>query len=488
MDFRQISLLKKRWPGLATSFRKSDSLVGILTSYARKHSLDILLVVAIALLAAFASYQVAQRLDSTIVENQAFNVWFDADVPRVFANMTDWSSDHERTKVHPLFSIIALPSVSIVKTVLNVDPLTAVRLVIAAVAALWLGALLIVLRLMGCRRLDATIFSIVGATSAAAMFWFVVPETYPFGSLSILVALCLVALSQYRKLSALWYTLVSALTLSFTTTNWMVGILATMTNYRWKRALQITVNAFCLVVVLWGVQKFIIPSADFFIGDREEKKFIFLQLSSRPLHVLKSFVSHTMIMPAIELVTNRKNPDWPMMLTQRSLPGSASLWGTIAVVLWTALLGLGIWGFFSAKQHRKLRWVLGLTILGQLALHAIYGKETFLYALHFAPLLVILAAFSTLTPARPIALVLAGMLILTAGVNNSLQFSKAAEFVHTHGSPRHRVLGQMQLRPNDPWLRGMGHVVLAAPGSSEVDKAYHEPGGSFSPSVKNGVS
>ena len=35
----------------------------------------------------------------------------------------------------------------------------------------------------------------------------------------------------------------------------------------------------------------------------------------------------------------------------------------------------------------------------------------------------------------------------------------------------------------DPWPRSAGHVVLATPGSSEADKAYHEPGGSFSPAV-----
>lgn len=46
---------------------------------------------------------------------------------------------------------------------------------------------------------------------------------------------------------------------------------------------------------------------------------------------------------------------------------------------------------------------------------------------------------------------------------------------------RQDVLAAMQSRPNDPWPRGQGHVVLAVPGSLERAKAYHEPGGSFSP-------
>jgi len=47
----------------------------------------------------------------------------------------------------------------------------------------------------------------------------------------------------------------------------------------------------------------------------------------------------------------------------------------------------------------------------------------------------------------------------------------------------------MRERPADPWPRGVGHVILAPPGSREEWKSYHEPGGSFSPTVGSfGVS
>ena len=53
----------------------------------------------------------------------------------------------------------------------------------------------------------------------------------------------------------------------------------------------------------------------------------------------------------------------------------------------------------------------------------------------------------------------------------------------TAAEPNQRqvVLEAMQRRPDDPWPRGTGHVLLAAPGSREVNKGYYEPGGSFSP-------
>lgn len=50
-------------------------------------------------------------------------------------------------------------------------------------------------------------------------------------------------------------------------------------------------------------------------------------------------------------------------------------------------------------------------------------------------------------------------------------------------SERTLVKKAMVLRSDDPWPRGMGHIVYAWPGSKESDKGYEEPGGSFSPSV-----
>jgi hypothetical protein len=50
---------------------------------------------------------------------------------------------------------------------------------------------------------------------------------------------------------------------------------------------------------------------------------------------------------------------------------------------------------------------------------------------------------------------------------------------------RQIVLRAMQLRPDDLWPRAGGHVPLGIPGSPRNQKAYHEPGGSFSPSPRS---
>ena len=456
----------------------------------RQYWPDLLILVTLFTTAIFLVYQGSRLINTAILDRKAFDVWFDADLYRVFSNMTDRGSDHYRTRVHPIFSLIAFPPVSLLAQGLDLGPVAAVRAVIAIVAALWSATLFTLLRLLGCLRADAVLFSLLANVSASAVFWFIVPETYQFGSLSILLALGFVALTEYRQFSSLWYIGISALTLSVTTTNWMAGILLTAVSLSKKKALQVTINAFCLVVLLWGVQKALFSSAEFFLGVKEEKKYIAPFDPAGPIHAFKSFVAHTIVMPSIDVTENmRRVSRWPMLSIQASVPGSGSAWGAIAVVAWTALLGLGIWGFFAYRRHTKLRIVLALTLLGQLLLHAVYGTETFLYSLHFLPLLILLAAFSTFTRARPVALLLTAILVVTAGTNNFIQLNKTAEIVDANAPQRYQVLHQMQQRPTDPWPRGSGHVVLAEPGILEADKAYYEPAGSFSPSVGSfGVS
>ena len=453
----------------------------------RQYWQDILIIIILAIATAIALTYASNLINPVIYSKN--DLWFESDIGRVFSNMTDRGGNHYRTSVHPIFSLIAHLPVYLLKLA-GLETITAVRTVIVSVACLWISTLYILLRLIVIRRFDCVLFSILGVTSAAALFWFTVPETYSFGSLTILLALCFAAVTEYRQVSQFWYVIVSALTLSMTTTNWLVGIITTLVNHPWKRTLQITVNAFSVVVLFWSVQKVLFKNTVFFIAGREEKKYLLQSGSGGFLQVLKSFVSHTMVMPALNIVSDKyEPPHGPILVTQISAPGSGSIWGLVAVVLWTALLGLGVWGFFATKKHLKLRLVLGLVLLGQLLLHTVYGDETFLYALHFIPLLIVLAAFSLLTPARLVALGLTGALIVCAGINNSLQFKQATDFLQNSAPNRYQVIGQMQQRPQDLWSRGTGHVVLAAPGSREVDKAYHEPGGSFSPSVGSfGVS
>ena len=221
--------------------------------YLRKVWLDLLVLIFLTIIIASITYSNSQRIPAVL--SHEGDVWFESDTRRVIDDMTNRSANHWRTNTHPLFPLVTYIPTKLVMKVFNLKAVEAVMLIIAALASMWISTLYVLLRLIGIRSLEATLFTFLGIVSAASIFWFAVPETYSFGSLSILIVLVIVVLSQKRDISSIWYAIVSALSLSFTVTNWSAGIVATLVNFPWKKALQITINAFCIVIVLWSVQR-----------------------------------------------------------------------------------------------------------------------------------------------------------------------------------------------------------------------------------------
>jgi hypothetical protein len=447
------------------------------------------------MLVGVACLSIAESIPPFLMQSMDF--WFEADTVREVSNMTRVNDDHSRTSVHPLFSLLTFVPVYLMKQSLAVSPMRAVLLMTAVIGGLWIGTLYVLLRLLGCRKLDASIFTLLGLSSASALFWLPIPNSYSWGSLSIMIALALLLFAEQRRFGAAAYVVASAVTLSFTVTNWMAGLLVMLARWPWKQAVQLSINAFCLVVLLWGVQKFMFPTAEFFIGSRKEATWINHPQSGSMHHIASSFVFHTLIAPAVRFIDDDgyiMAGDDSFRLSQRlafqfSTPGSAGPLGILAVCLWSALLLNGLWRLVTLDRHLRLRLVLAALLAFELSLHMVYGEETFTYSLNFIPLLIAVAALGAISPGRPLVLVLAGLLAVCAGINNWQQFRQSVEFA-THFTPqRDMMTGMMQKDPGRPWPRSAGHVPLAAPGASEADHAYHEPGGDFSPQTPSfGVS
>jgi hypothetical protein len=78
--------------------------------------------------------------------------------------------------------------------------------------------------------------------------------------------------------------------------------------------------------------------------------------------------------------------------------------------------------------------------------------------------------------------VLIAVLVLPVSLIGVRRLVKRRSAVHLP-TERALVKAAMLARPADPWPRGVGHVLLAFPGTREDEKGYHEPGGSFSPAA-----
>jgi hypothetical protein len=356
------------------------------------------------------------------------DVWFDADTYRVSEGLMDhMSGTHYRSAVHPLFPIFSSTLPILLNRIFSLDTATSLSIMTSVVASIWVTVLYGLLRLMGCLRLDATIFSLLGLSSSGAMFWLAVPESYSYGSITILLALCFTVLTETRSFSVLWYVAVSAMTFSITVTNWMFGIAATFLNHSRKKSFQITLVALGSVFILTIFQKIIFRYATIlnFLHFRGETTYSAAPTATKFMMSSISFWLHTMVTPNINFGFYLDQAGFLSLSIQKSLPQVDNPLSLIALITWILLLVLGIWSMFTVKEHQKLRHMIGIGILGQFLLHLVYGTETFLYSLHFVPLLVTLVALSTLTTRRWLTLALAIVFVISAGISNSLHFQQA---------------------------------------------------------------
>jgi hypothetical protein len=350
------------------------------------------------------------------------DVWFQADSRPVYSSMTERYGINKRMDLHPLFRLILVTWVYACRFVLRLDALHAVRLALATAAGAWAALFYALLRLLGCRRPDSTVFCLVAATSAAALFWSAVAETYLFGSLTIVCVLALAALAERRPIPAWLEVSVAAASLSMLVTNWMFALASLITRYKPSRAVRLAAWSLVVLVALFAVERMLIRSASVapFVSPTAEKAFLFRVPPSTTLTV---FFLDFLVMPDITLIANA--PDWPLFSVQHALAWKLTAWGPVALAAWIVLLACGAWAMVSIERLRRYRMLIVLALAGQLALHLVYGEETFLYTFNWLPVLVSAAALATLTRLRPLVLPVALLLVVAAAQHNyaELQFA-----------------------------------------------------------------
>src|SRR5882757_1400843 len=360
----------------------------------------------------------------TLIDPRADDVWFEADVDRVYDDMTDRGANHYRTTVHPIFPLLTYPVVHASQKLLHTDKISAVRGVIAATAGVWLTLFYALLRALRCRRMDAVLFALVAAATSGALFWVAIPETYEFGSLTIVGVLFLAAMAE-RRAVPVWVDIAAgAASMSILVTDFMVAVASFVSRYQLKRAIQIACNALVLVVLLWGLQKYFFESAQFFMGQHDSTTPPEPRSVALVVIFLQSFVA-----PEIRTLPNELPGVWPVLTFQHAALAPLDFLKVTALVSWLCLLGFAGWVLVRLPQYPRFRAMLALSIAGQIVLHLLYGGETFLYALDWLPLFITAAALATLTRWRPAVLAAAVTFAVTAGMHNSAQLRAALDLV-----------------------------------------------------------
>jgi hypothetical protein len=314
---------------------------------------------------------------------------------------------------------------------LGLSPLEAVRVTIAVICGAWTILMFSLLLAWGCRLVDAAVFTILAQISASSMFWFSVPESYPIGSATIVAAL-LLTLWPRNVSPVVRYSAAAAVSLSMTTTNAVVGLVAAARRLTTRDLWIAGTSAWFIICMIWVLQKRIFPGVEFFLPPRDVDAFFFSLTPSRIAEVLQVMLSHSVVMPEIgSMVGSERIPPSSavrILTIQQSLLGTGGILGAMATFAWLGLVGLGVWASWTIGFGLSTLCLFAGSVL--LAFYLMWGAETFLFTLHMLPLLVVLTASGTFTRLRPICLALAIVVIGIGGANNWIQFRKAVAITY----------------------------------------------------------
>ncbi len=398
-------------------------------------TIEIIGVFCFALLSAFFTIERSGQLDSVIYEYgshegiRTSDIWFDADIPKQKFLMTDSSFiGHGITSEHPVEPLLLFTVGSILTKVLGLTTIHAIRIFTAGIAGIFIIGMYVLLRLNDTRVLDSFIFTGLASVSSSAIFWLPVPEAFTLGSISIILALCMLLFQNKVRNPLLLHVFLNFSTFSMTATNWVVGFLSTIFSMKWYKALLAFVGSLILASLFWIIERIIFPYAQyFFTGSGKLSKFTYIPSFERMVDSIRVFFFHSVVIPEAKIVTI--STELSRLSIQQSLFSYRSLFGYFALFFWILLLLSGV--IISLKSVRKytIYKVVWGSLIFFVLLHVVFGDETFLYSMHFLPLLILLASSGSKTKLRPFILAIASCATVFFLITNMAEFTASAEFL-----------------------------------------------------------
>lgn len=357
-------------------------------------------LVMLAILAGTLSWRWSQPISSALGEAKLRNgfSWFGE--PLRVQRFVERELDQELLSIATPFEplIVRAPVRMWLRVIPGRDPLDVLRGFTALGAGLWAALVFAALSALGCRLIDAVLFTLIGIASAAAQLWFAVPSAKTFGSVSTLFAVLLVLSSETPRVGRGWPTTLAVMaSLGVRLVNGVFGVIAAGLMHGWRRGLQLVVNGVCVLLLLWPVQRILYPAS----GPSPAL------VSAAPARLVTAIVDAA-IVPVHSIVIT----DHAAML--RGGVGHSGI-GLLGVAAWLGLLALGVSQI--VKGHRRLGMFLWVVLAARLLAGRWNGEPSFDAALDILPLLLIAGAAATLTPHRRTCRLL-GVVVLAAMLVN----------------------------------------------------------------------
>ena len=333
-----------------------------------------------------------------------FNVLFQADCPRVIADLTSTDTEHYRTAVHPLFVLFFNPIGVLLARAIGSQELAG-RLLCSTfgAATVVLAAEFFIASGLGVVR--SWLWACVLGFSSAQLFWASAPESFVFSS-AALALMGLVTVVRRDRLAA--SVAAGVLVLGITLSNFAQAILLFRAGARPGRGRMARVGLFAAVVlgcaiVLSIAQKLLYPTAVwFFVATPYAEDVGYLARLDAPalvaergaivadhLVVFNVVAPRPHVVPLDATLTDALVRNVRTLLPARSPPlaltfganGLATMYreGYMAALLWIVLIVLAV---VRARKSRlaPIQSALLLCVAFNGVLHFVYGDALFLYA------------------------------------------------------------------------------------------------------------
>ena len=399
----------------------------------------------------------------------ATDIWYYSDPIRFISSLVDRNSFlHNRTNLHPLFSLILLPF-GLFTNFFDISALQVSRFIIALSASLSGILIFLVLIKIEIRRSDALTLLLLFSSTSSFQYWWSTPETFPIAGLSILPCFYLLSIKSKNFISWLFASVSS---LSITVSNWHIGIYSALIVFR-KRSFKVLFSSFVLVICLSLVQLALIPKTNLIFSKNilVERRFI----TFPNIDKFSEFFIYSGVIPKFKIEKNKslkeilsyeKNEKSFDKLLNRLLSRKRTpikkcfrnnseqyLYNKnyecienfkiselikspktkndylffIAAILWIIILSYSLIVSLTNYIYNPIIKLSLFSIFSQLVLHLIYGHNPFLYSAHYIiPIIFIISSSLRLDKNKFLFKYLIYCFIILAFINNINIFIKAS--------------------------------------------------------------
>jgi hypothetical protein len=207
-----------------------------------------LVAIVISLAAAITCYFLASHFPEHIYRSEKLmDSYFGSDLPCTFANMTDRHSSFDDAYKHPLYGLVFLPAAYFLRLVFGLSAPGTSQLFLSVNMFVWTLTLFACLFLLTKRLMDTCLYVMLALFTSSTLFWFTVPESFCFGSTTILLPILLVMIPRFSR-DYILHVAAHVVSASITLTNWMAGFLSSlfMQGVRFRsRCTHLPCSRFC---------------------------------------------------------------------------------------------------------------------------------------------------------------------------------------------------------------------------------------------------